>query len=203
MTDYNHALAAMGVSADRIAIFDSPVANACSQFNINTPKRQAAFLAQVAHESGLFRHLIENLNYSDDALRRVWPGRFNDAEARVFARQPERIANKVYADRMGNGSETSGDGFRYIGRGLIQLTGKANYRAAGEGLGIDLISNPELLEQPHDAAMAAGWYWKTNGCNELADADNFKQITRRINGGLNGLDDRVSLWRKATDALKG
>ena len=170
---------------------------ACNKFGISTHKQIAAFLAQTAHESGGYTRLTENLNYSAEALMRVWPRRFpTKTVAQAFARQPELIANQVYSGRMGNGSVQSGDGWRYIGRGLKQLTGKDNYSRCGKALSIDLVSNPELLLKPMFAAQSAGWFWSVNNCGPLADADEFELLTQRINGGLIGLADRKARYER-------
>lgn len=169
----------------------------CEQFEINTPKRIAGFLSQVGHESGGFKFVKENLNYSAPALRAVFGKYFtDDSMANAFARQPERIANKVYANRMGNGNEASGDGYRYCGRGLIQLTGKDNYTAFGNACGIDAVDHPEIVESPDVAALSAGWFWSTRHLNTLADAGDVAGMTKRINGGANGLDDRQLRYSK-------
>ena len=185
----------------------APINEAAARFAISTPDRMAAFLAQTAHESEGFKRLVENLNYSADGLSRTWPLRYrgpdgqpNETALRLH-RNPEAIANNCYAGRMGNGDEASGDGWRYRGRGLIQITGRANYAACGTALGLPLLDQPELLEQPDGAAMSAAWFWQTHGCNELADVAAFAMITRRINGGLNGQSDRVRYWIKAQAAL--
>ena len=179
-----------------------PLNNALIRWDINTPTRVAMFLAQCAHESGGFRLLVENLNYSADALRATWPSRFTQADALAMARQPEKIADRAYGGRMGNGPEGSGDGYRYRGRGIIQLTGRDNYARAGAAIGLDFVAEPEMLEQPDWAAATAGWFWATNGCNALADTGDFEGITKRINGGLNGLADRQS-WLAKVRAMLG
>jgi putative chitinase len=133
---------------------------------------------------------------------RTWPSRFPDTNtAAEYANNPEKIANKVYAGRMGNGPEESGEGAKYHGRGLIQLTGKENYKNCGDGLGIDLINQPQLLIEPHYAAMSAGWYWNKKGLNALADTRDTDTMTKRINGGLLGLDDRKTKIAKAISVL--
>lgn len=185
-----------------IVKFATPLAEACAEWGIDTPLRLAAFLAQIAHESGQLRTVVENLNYSAEALLRVFPRHFDATQATAYARQPERIGSKVYANRMGNGDEASGDGWRYRGRGLIQVTGKANYAACGTALGLDLIAQPELLEQPSPAARSAGWFWHRNGLNRQADARDIETITRRINGGLTGLEDRKAHYTRACAALE-
>ncbi len=172
-----------------------------TEFGINTPIRVAAFIAQTAHESAGYSALLENLNYSAQALLKTWPNRFTPESAAAYARQPERIANHVYINRLGNGDEASGDGWRYRGRGVIQTTGRTNYMACGAGLGLDLITSPELLEQPLNAFRSAGWYWKSRNCSSFADSDNFTGLTKAINGGLNGLDDRKAYYARAKSVL--
>jgi putative chitinase len=175
---------------------------AMRRFEIDTPSRMAAFAAQLAHESGQLQRWTENLNYRWERLRQVFPTYFtSDAQARAFDRKPERIANRVYAGRMGNGSEASGDGWRYRGRGPIQLTGRDNYRACGSAIGVDLVGDPDLLSTPGPGCLAAAWFWARNGLNALADAGDFVTITRRINGGLNGLAERREFWEQAKMAF--
>ena len=158
------------------------------------------WLAQLAHESALFERMVESLNYTKAAqIRRTWPKRFaNNSAAVAFVSKPERLANFVYANRLGNGDAESGDGWKYRGRGLIQVTGKDNYRDAGESLGLPLLEEPELLEEPVHAADAAGWFWKSHGLNRFAS--NINDCTRAINGGLNGLPDRMRLYNRASAA---
>ena len=177
-----------------------PVLNAAmGKYGIVTRLRIAAFIAQIGHESGQLTRLVENLNYSAEGLMKTWPSRFDLVRATAAARKPEQIANIVYADRMGN--TAPGDGWKYRGRGLIQTTGKTNYVACGDALGVGLINHPELLEQPQYAALSAAWYWSVNGLNTLADAGDLTKITRRINGGLNGQADRQALYDKALKVL--
>lgn len=173
----------------------------CPAYGVDTPQREAAFLAQVGHESGGLTRWVENLNYSADGLVRVWPNRFTPELAGQYARQPERIANKVYANRMGNGDEASGDGFRFRGRGLIQLTGRANYTALAADTGRGLDTLPAWLETPEGATVSALWFWRKNRLNRFADADDFRGLTKAINGGLTGLDDREAQWEAAKEAL--
>lgn len=182
-------------------VFVPALNDAMARFKIDGPLRVAAFLAQIGHESGQLRTLVENLNYSAEGLIRTWPKRFNLVTASSVARKPEQIANIVYASRLGNGPAVTGDGWRYRGRGLIQITGWVNYQACGSALGLDLLTKPELLEQPVYAALSAAWFWSNDGLNELADAGQFEAITRRINGGLNGQPERLKLWAKASAAL--
>lgn len=186
--------------ARQVAGFFVPALNtAMARFKINSSVRMAAFIAQIGHESGQLTRMVENLNYSAQGLLATWPSRFTAKTAAAMARQPEQIANIVYAGRMGN--TLPGDGWKYRGRGLIQLTGANNYRAAGAALGLDLINHPELVEQPDTAALVAGWFWQSNGLNELADSGQFEKITRAINGGLNGQADRVALRDAAVKVL--
>lgn len=162
------------------------------RFQIATPRQQAAFIGQCGHECGNFRILEENLNYRAATLMKLWPKRFPTLEiANQYAGNPKKIANMVYASRMGNRDELSGDGFRFRGRGCIQLTGHANYFHAGKALGVDFVMNPDLVATPKYAALTAGWFWSTHGCNELAEATNWAGLTKKINGGTIGYDDRV------------
>ncbi|KZN38764.1 glycoside hydrolase family 19 protein [Pseudoalteromonas luteoviolacea] len=189
--------------ADNIDKYLTALNEVLPQFDINTSLRIAHFLAQIAHESGYFRASSENLNYSDQALRAVFGKYFpDDDSAKAYARQPEKIANRVYADRMGNGNEASGDGWKYRGRGLIQLTGKDNYMRCGEALGLDLISDPDVVSTDAKVAIqSACHYWKSCNLNMLADEDELVKITKRINGGTNGLDDRAALLNRAKQFL--
>jgi putative chitinase len=177
-----------------------PLQETFEKYQINTPKRQACFIGQCMHESGGFKFLRENLNYSAKALMNTWPSRFPDADtAEKFERNPEKIANKVYSGRMGNTED--GDGAKYIGRGLIQLTGKDNYKAFGEAIGEDLVSNPQLVEEPRYAALSAGWFFNKRNLNALADVMDITTMTIRINGGKIGIDDRIAKINKALDIL--
>ena len=191
------------------AIWLGPLTAAMAERDIASPQRMAAFLAQIAHESGEMTRIEERLSYSAKRMTQVWPNRFPDeAAAAPFAGNPERLANKVYAGRMGNGDEASGDGFRFRGRGLIQLTGRSNYATAGTALGLDLVNQPDLLLQPGPAARSAAWFWQSRGLNELADhrpgdddKQDFTRITKLINGGTAGLSERLAYWAKARAAL--
>jgi putative chitinase len=158
-------------AADRIATFVDPLNDAMREFAIGTARRQAAFLAQIAHESGELRYTSE------------------------------LASGTQYEGREDLGNNVPGDGVKFKGHGLIQITGKANHKACGEALGLDLISSPLLIAEPVGASRSAGWFWKTHGINELADADKFGAITRRINGGFNGLDERISFWLLARTAV--
>ena len=179
---------------------DVRVFNAWAErFGITTGIRQIHFFAQLAHESVGFTRVEENMNYSAKRLLQVFPGCFDDAAAQEYAHQPERIASRVYANRMGNGDEASGDGWNFRGRGYMQLTGRSNYLAyarSGYCVG-DLMSHPEWLCDSPGRMKSAMWFWMKSGCNRLADADDVKGVTRKINGGYNGLADRMYYWRKA------
>lgn len=178
---------------------------ACARFEITTLPRLAAFLAQVTYESGEFRRLVENLNYSAQRLTEVWPHRFTTlAFAQQYEHQPEKIANYVYANRNGNGDVPSGDGWVYRGRGLIQLTGRANYRLSGQALIRSYEAQPDLLASPDDAALSAAQFWGSRGLSRLADLETveaFDDISQRINGGTGGLLERRTLWERAKVAL--
>ena len=167
-------------------------------YEINTPRRIAAFIAQCAHESGNFVFIKENLNYKAASLRKVFPKYFpTDVQAAEYANKPERIANRVYANRMGNGNEASGDGYRYCGRGLIQLTGKDNYTFFAGSLSISEADASEYLATFEGAAQSACWFWEQNNLNRLADAGDIKGLTRAINGGYIGLEDRCNHYEHA------
>ncbi|MGP4958898.1 glycoside hydrolase family 19 protein [Pseudomonas helleri] len=208
-------------NAGQVAGVFVPVLNtAMNRYQVVDQKRIAAFIAQVGHESGQLTRLVENLNYSADGLANTWPNRYAEPDGKggylkvlvkdrqrnkpnalglSLAGKPEQIANNVYAGRMGN--TAPGDGWKYRGRGLIQLTGKTNYRQCGEALGLDLLTQPELLEKPQHACMAAAWFWGSNGLNSLADKGDIETITRRINGGLTGLADRQAIYARALKVL--
>jgi putative chitinase len=174
-------------------------------YEINTPQRIAAFIAQCAHESGEFTALKENLNYRAVTLRKIFPKYFpTDEIANQYANLPnkqEAIANKVYANRMGNGDEASGDGFRYCGRGLIQLTGKDNYSWFAASIGIRPDEASEYLQTFEGAAQSACWFWESNNLNAFADAGDILTMTKRINGGTIGLDDRIKHYKHALHVL--
>ena len=171
-------------------------------YEINTPKRVAAFIAQCAHESGNFRFLKENLNYKAESLMKTFPKYFSDRDtANAYAKQPIKIANRVYANRMGNGDEASGDGYRYCGRGLIQLTGKTNYDWFAASLEISSTEASEYLETFEGAAQSACWFWESNNLNVEADAGDIKKMTKKINGGYIGLDDRIKHYEHALHIL--
>jgi len=174
-------------------------------YDINTPKRVAAFIAQCAHESGGFMVLKENLNYKAASLRKLFGKYFpNDQIAAEYASKPnkqEAIANRIYASRMGNGDEASGDGYKYCGRGLIQLTGKSNYIAFAESLEISPEEAAEYLATFEGAAQSACWFWETNNLNQWADKGDIVTLTKRINGGTIGLEDRIKHYEHALHVL--
>jgi putative chitinase len=191
-------LLAMGIEGKWL----EPLKETFEKYNINTAQRQACFIGQCMHESNGFKTLTENLNYSARALMATWPSRFpNEEEANKYARQPEKIANKVYGGRMGNGPEETGEGWKYRGRGIKQLTGKDNYERCGSGLGVDLVSNPDWLLDPKYATLSAGWFWNKHNLNDLADKNDIETMTKRINGGLLGLDARKAAIAKAKSVL--
>jgi len=198
-----------------------PLIETCVEFEINTEQRVAAFLAQTSHESGGYTMLTENLNYRAATLAACWPNRFaelgpnkkpkRDAKGALIPtkvalsieKKPELIANMVYSSRMGNGPPQSGEGWKYRGRGLKQLTGKDNYKRCGDALNRDLVNNPDLLLEPIPAARSAGWFWKVNNLSPLADASDIKGMTKKINGGFIGLEARQALFDKIMAAIKG
>ena len=193
----NEQLIALGIDADK---WYQPLMDTFTKYNISTTQRQACFIGQCAHESGNFKFLQENLNYSAEGLMKTWPSRFPTLEiANQYARQPAKIAGKVYNGRLGNTSEE--EAAKYLGRGLIQLTGKENYANCGSGIGVDLLSNPDLLSTAEYACLSAGWFWNKKGLNDLADTGDYETMTKRINGGLIGLDDRKAKIAKAKEIL--
>jgi putative chitinase len=204
----------MGISREQFAgaLYEDPtdedidkvypaLTAAMEEFDIDTPQRIAMFLAQCAHESAYFSVKRENLNYSADGLKKIFPKYFANRDAQEYNRQPEKIANVVYSGRMGNGDEASGDGWRFCGRGFIQLTGRSNYTACGAAIGVDLTENPTYLESPEGAARSAAWFWSKNGLNKFADEGDIKGATKRINGGFIGLEDRTEIYEEVLEAL--
>jgi len=190
---------------DIVEAFVQPLNDTFEEFEINNPKRIAMFLAQVGHESGGLRHRKENLNYSAQGLNKIFPKYFIRAgrDANQYARNPEAIANVVYANRMGNGDEDSGEGFKFRGRGLIQLTGKTNYSAFAEFMDMDLDAVIDYLETEEGAAMSAGWFWDSRDLNKWADAGDIVKCTRLINGGTIGLADRKKHYEEALHIFGG
>jgi putative chitinase len=173
-----------------------------SRFDITSNNQQAMFIGQCSHESGNFKLLSENLNYKAATLMKLWPKRFPTLEvANQYAGNARAIANKVYADRMGNRDEASGDGYRFRGKGLVQLTGYSNHFHAGKALGVDFVMQPDLVATPKYAALTAGWFWSTHKCNPPADALDYTKVTKIINGGTIGLDDRIKHVQMALAVL--
>lgn len=176
-------------------------------YGIDTPLSKANFLAQVLHESNEFKATVENLNYSATGLAATWPKRFANSDkspnnvALSIARKPEQIANIVYANRMGNGDVSSGDGWKYRGRGLIQLTGKTNYDVCSKAIGIDIVNNPDKVTNPEVAVETACWFWKRNNLSHLANEGDFERVTRLINGGVHGLESRLNYYKKLLTIL--
>ena len=166
-------------------------------YDISTPQRVAAFLAQTAHESGGYTALHENLNYTAQSLCRVWPSHFNESIANDYAHNPEKIANRAYAGRMGNGDEASGDGWNFCGRGLLQVTGRNNYQAFADSLQMNVNDVPAFLQTFEGAVQSACWFWENNNLNQYADNGDFVTMTKKINGGTLGLDDRTARYQHA------
>lgn len=179
-----------------------PLNQTFSRFDISTPAQQASFIGQASHESGNFKTLEENLQYRAETLMRVWPKRFPTLEfAKQYEKNPKKIANSVYSNRMGNRDESSGDGHRFRGRGLFQLTGHSNYFHAGKALGEDFVMNPDLVATPMYAALTAGFFWQTHKLNQYADARDYVTMTKKINGGTIGLADRQKHIAHALEVL--
>jgi putative chitinase len=173
-----------------------------SRFNLTTNNQKAMFIGQCSHECGNFRLLEENLNYKAATLMKLWPKRFPSLEfANQFAGNAKRIANSVYANRMGNRDEASGDGYRFRGRGALQCTGHSTYFHAGKALGVDFVMQPDLIATPKYAALTAGWFWETHKLNPPSDALDYQKVTRIINGGTIGLDDRIKHVQQALAVL--
>ena len=170
-------------------------------YEINTPLRWAHFLAQIAHESGGFTVTEENLNYKAEGLTNIFPKYFKDVDPDDYAHNPEKIANRVYANRMGNGDEDSGDGFKFKGRGLIQLTGRSNYTAMANDLEVELEDLLEHLKTADGAVESAAWFWHKNNINKLADKDDVTAVTKKVNGGTIGLEDREEHTENFKEAL--
>ena len=179
--------------------------NQLPQFAIVTPARVAGFISQCQHESADFTALSENLNYSAKGLagtfRKYFP---SEAEATPYARKPEKIANRVYANRMGNGAEASGDGYKFRGRGLVQLTGRANYTQCSKDLFGDdcLVQNPDLVCEPEYAVLSACWFWHKNRLNDICDRGDVVLLSKRINGGTLGLADRIHHWNECIELFE-
>jgi len=170
-----------------------------SKFQINTIERLSHFLAQCAQESGSFRAVSENLNYSVSGLKKIFPRYFKDRDPKAYSKAPQALANYVYSNRLGNGSEASGDGWRYRGRGYIQLTGKDNYRAFDGFVDEDILNNPDLVATKYPL-LSAAWFWSANKINNLADGgvdiDDITKVTKRVNGGTHGLQERINFTKR-------
>jgi putative chitinase len=179
------------------------------RFGILTPLQQASWIGQCGHECGNFRIMEENLNYRAATLLKLFPKTpkrawgFTPEEAAAYEKQPRKIANRIYGNRMGNRDEASGDGFRFRGSGFLQLTGHSNFYHAGKALGEDFVMQPELVRTPKYAAQTAGWFWQTHKLNQIADGRDFVTMTKRINGGTIGLDDRIKHINQALAVLGG
>jgi putative chitinase len=178
------------------------------RFNIRTHAQQASWIGQCGHECGNFKILEENLNYRAATLIKLFPATpkrtwgFTPESAAQYEKQPKRIANRIYGNRMGNRDEASGDGWRFRGSGFLQLTGHANFFHAGQALGVDFVMEPELVRTPRYAAQTAGWFWSTHNLNQYADTNDYKNMTRKINGGFIGLEDRIHHIEKAMAVLQ-
>jgi putative chitinase len=177
------------------------------RFGILTPAQQASWIGQCGHECGNFRIMEENLNYKAPTLLKLFPKTpkrqwgFTPEEAVAYEKQPQKIANRIYSNRMGNRDEASGDGFRFRGSGFLQLTGMSNFFHAGQALGVDFVMQPELVRTPMYAAQTAGWFWQTHKLNQYADSGDFLTMTKRINGGTIGLEDRIKHINHALHVL--
>jgi len=193
---------AVSINLPVAAIWVDALNKVLVKYDINTNLRISHFLAQVCHECGKFSVLEENLNYKAESLVSVFPKYFTNTNAPSYAHNKIAIGNRVYANRMGNGNEASGDGYKYRGRGCIQITGKSQYDLCGTGIGLNLLKSPDLLTTPINALMSAGWFWDKHNLNVLADKDDINSITKVINGGLNGIDDRTSLLNNCKKILK-
>jgi putative chitinase len=178
-----------------------PLNEVCDKFEINTSERLAMFLAQIGHESGGLSVVQENLNYRAERLAVVFPKYFKGIDTSEYAHNPEKIANRVYANRMGNGDEESGDGYKFRGRGLIQLTGHNNYASFASDMGMDIDEAVEYLSTPEGAAMSAGWYWNKTSLNQWADSSDVLTVTKKINGGTIGLAEREHLFHQGMNLL--
>lgn len=197
-------LIAAGVQPTQAKQFADPLSAACALYEINTKARIAAFVSQCAHESAGFTRFEENLYYSTpERIRAIWPTRVSSlADAATLCRNPSALANRVYANRMGNGNSESFDGWRFRGRGLFQLTGRNNYHDASVELNRPYVVKPELVAEPSDACLTAAWFWHVNKLNNLADASNVDAVTRVINGpAMAGLSDRKQLFERAVQAF--
>lgn len=184
--------------------WSDPLNEAFDRYKISTLEEQACFMGQFSYECNNFKSLEENLNYKPETLMKLWSKRFPTMQdAQVYAHQPEKIANHIYQLRMGNRDEASGDGWRFRGSAICQLTGHDNFYHAGKDLGIDLVMNPDLARTPKWAAPIGGWFWSTHGCNQLAQNNEFDKLTERINGGLFGAEERVEKIKQFLKVMRG
>jgi len=181
--------------------WSEPLTTTFTTFGINDVNKQAAFIGQCSHECKHFKTLEEDLNYRPETLQKLFGHKFKPEEIALYAHNPQKIANRIYSNKMGNRDEASGDGYRFRGRGCIQLTGHDNYWHFGQSIKQDMVAHPELVATPMYAALSAGWFFKTHGCNDLAEAQDWVGLTKRINGGTIGLDERISLTKRALDVL--
>jgi putative chitinase len=186
---------------ERVAAFVAPIEKAFAEYGITTINARSAFLATVGHESAMLTRLSENLNYGATGLLSTWPNRYTPGLAARHARNPVMIANHVYANRMGNGDETSGDGWRYRGAGLIQLTGKDNQGRYSQATGLPVETVGDHLRKPEGAADSAGWFWSSHHLNDVSANGDMEAVTRVVNGGLNGLAERTALFNRAKGLL--
>ena len=190
-------LHALGIGPE----WSEPLTTTFATFGINDVNCQAAFIGQCSHECNHFKTLEENLNYRPETLHALFGHKFKPEEIPLYAHHAEKIANRIYANRMGNRDEASGDGWRFHGRGCIQLTGHDNYFHFGQAIGQDMVTHCDQVATPMYAALSAGWFWNTHGCNDLAEAQNWEGLTKRINGGTFGLEERVHLIQQALQVL--
>jgi len=174
---------------------------AIEKADLSTPERLAAFIAQCGHESDSFRFMEENLNYKAESLIRTWPSHFNEENASEYAHNPEKIANRAYANRMSNGDEESGDGWNYRGRGWLQTTGKAGYEQLSDATQIDFVSNPDAVATPEGSAISAAVFWEKHNLNRHVDNNDFTGLTKAINGGTIGQEDRMARYQHAMSVL--
>ena len=187
------------IRTDLAVLYEPFLKDVFAKYEINTLARQAAVLANICHESAFLANMIENLNYSERRLLVLFPRYFNRVTAAQYAGKPVAIANRVYANRMGNGDERSGDGWKFRGRTAIHLTGKEQYELVEKELGIKCVNDPDVLLKPENVCLVAGWYWNRNKLNALADTFKFMQIVKRINGGYNGIDERIKIYESILD----
>lgn len=192
------------LSREKALLFFAPLVEAMEKYEINTVERISAFLAQAMHESACFKVLSENLNYSTNGLLKTFPKYFPSQEiAQQYAHNPRAIANRAYANRGGNGNEASGDGYKYRGRGVFQLTLKENYRSLSNDTKINFLVSPDLLLDPSYACLSACWFFSKNGLNELADKGDFELLTKRVNTAKLGMEERRKYYNRALEILKG